>query len=907
MNRTATASQNSPSWARRRRHPRARADILLHLVDVGLASVIGVAPFFFGGRYDLGRLVLVALIGATATAWFVRRAISPNQSRGGAAPRWILFAAIGLVMIQLVPLPASWITAISPRTFELLPLWSPLGSAASLGIWNTISLTPHETVKSLAMLVSYCVLFQVVAERVQSTDDVRQLLRIVAVAAVVMALFGLAQFFTSDGRFFWFYEHPYRDPRLQLCGSFINRNHFASFLVLGVGPLGVWLWELSERPGDSTRRRSGRPLWHSHLARWLVGAALAIVICTVLRSLSRGGAMALITAATTLLAIGWLRGIVDRRSTYGLAALVGGIVAMLSVYGYDQVASRLDDFTDGSLEVLDQSAGRRRVWAANVAAIEAGWLTGSGAGTHAEICPVYLAESPPIEYTHAECGYLQVATENGVLGLALLSAGIAACGAWCIACLRRIEPPRDIGSFAACAAGLAASIVHSAIDFVWYIPACMSVAVVLAACMLRLAQLATATVGTNSMACRIARPGASRWGGAVGILFASVWSVHTFIGPGVAAVYWDRYLRGSMASRQAAEDNIRKRIGEQQSDAAPIEQHNERMLRQLAQVLAWDPQFARAQSRLAAAYINQFELQQASSANAMTLLQIQDAVVASAFESPAAVRNWLERAFGQNAALLYRADAAARRAVELCPLQGEAYVILGELSFLHGASPTYADACFAQALRVRPHDGGVLYEIGRQRFLSGQLAAALDLWQECFANEGSHQLKIVYLLAGRVPAEMLLARLSPRWNTLNEIWARYRLLGRPDDLEALIAYASTAARRETKGADGIRPMRIWQSLSRMYSKMDRPNESLACLERAFACNPRHFAVRQALSDALIDAGRFAEAESHVRWCLARRPEQKSLSAALVYITKQKLSARDAKERGVRRASFQRLN
>jgi tetratricopeptide (TPR) repeat protein len=464
----------------------------------------------------------------------------------------------------------------------------------------------------------------------------------------------------------------------------------------------------------------------------------------------------------------------------------------------------------------------------------------------------------------------------------------------------------DVLWFAACAAGLAASVVHSAVDFVWYIPACMSVTVVLAGCVLRLAQLVRTAEVQSAPVRQFVWPRAGWLPAAAGAVLLSAWTVYTFVGPGVASIYWDRYLRASVANRAAASEQMASWIADRQSaPAATAEPLNDVMLRQVERVVAWDPQFARAQLRLAAAYIAQFERQQLRGENAMTLPQIQDAALASRFHSADELRAWLNRAFGNNVELLQRADAAARRAVALCPLQGEGYVFLGELCFLRGGDSNVVDAYFNQAQRVRPHDGDVLYEIGEQRFLSGQLAAALDIWQECFVDRGPHQLKIVYLLAGRIPAPMFLEKYAPDWETLGQVWTRYRLQGQPQDLDPLITYAAAAAERETATADGMRPMRIWYTLAGMYASVERPDASLTCLERAYACNPRHFGVRFALAGALLKAGRFAEAEAHVRWCLARRPEQKNLSAALVQIAKQQMATREAAEKGVQRASYER--
>ncbi|HJS09425.1 MAG TPA: hypothetical protein VJ809_17280, partial [Pirellulales bacterium] len=207
---------------------RSAADWLLRVVDGGLVSILCVAPFFFGGRHDLGRLVLLFLIAVTSAAWFARQAVRSSACWNRSVAYIIPLLAAGLLVLQMAPLPTGLLAWLSPRTAELLPLWTHGGSdAASLGTWHTISLIPHETAKALAMLVAYGLLFAVVMGRIETTRDIERLVKYLAIAATMMAAFGLAQYYTSDGRFFWFYNHPWRTTKGSVTGAFINRNHFA--------------------------------------------------------------------------------------------------------------------------------------------------------------------------------------------------------------------------------------------------------------------------------------------------------------------------------------------------------------------------------------------------------------------------------------------------------------------------------------------------------------------------------------------------------------------------------------------------------------------------------------------------------------------------------------------------------
>ena len=57
-----------------------------------------------------------------------------------------------------------------------------------------------------------------------------------------MAVFGLVQYFFGNGKFFWFFEPPFANTKDYVTGSFTNRNHFAQFIALGIGPMVWWLY-----------------------------------------------------------------------------------------------------------------------------------------------------------------------------------------------------------------------------------------------------------------------------------------------------------------------------------------------------------------------------------------------------------------------------------------------------------------------------------------------------------------------------------------------------------------------------------------------------------------------------------------------------------------------------------------
>jgi tetratricopeptide (TPR) repeat protein len=321
---------------------------------------------------------------------------------------------------------------------------------------------------------------------------------------------------------------------------------------------------------------------------------------------------------------------------------------------------------------------------------------------------------------------------------------------------------------------------------------------------------------------------------------------------------------------------------------------SEQMLQELRSVVFWDESHARAHSRLADRLLTEFERRSQAGANRMDVSQIREAAMTSAFASPEEFGGWLKRAFGDDIQLVRQALHHAHRAVELCPLQGEGYLYLADLCFLERAPRADIDAYVDQARRVRPYDKNVLTKCGLQELLLGRADSALALWSKCFNTPGSHQNEIVFrLVASGMPARMLLARLKPDWRTLREVWAQYRKHGGPHDLADLLSYAAEVTPKEIDDHGGPRPAYVWYWNSTLYSDVGRTADALACLERAYACDPHQYSIRYALAKSLLASGRLPEAEPHVRWCLARRPEDKRLTDALVTISKHRLASRAA--------------
>ncbi len=84
-------------------------------------------------------------------------------------------------------------------------------------------MTPEWTRAGLTLLLAYSMLFVVAVQRLRSVDDVAWMLRWIAGGVALQAVFGIVQFLTSNGKFVWVYEHPFRTTDAAVTGGSSTR------------------------------------------------------------------------------------------------------------------------------------------------------------------------------------------------------------------------------------------------------------------------------------------------------------------------------------------------------------------------------------------------------------------------------------------------------------------------------------------------------------------------------------------------------------------------------------------------------------------------------------------------------------------------------------------------------------
>jgi O-antigen ligase/tetratricopeptide (TPR) repeat protein len=430
------------------------------------------------------------------------------------------FLLVSLVSFQMVPLPPALERVASPSTFKLyqktLPGWPekpvydflapshasktrvvlptsdevmrdiavPLVKtgkqsellrddevrlAKSVGVWRPLSVDTSLTWPALLKLVAYVCLFILVtlcpSGEKGEASLARNLLQAALLAGVSVATVTLAGQIFSNEKPLWIFA-PYDwgkgnpwGPRAT--GSFANPDHLANYLdlTLPIAFAGFFL--------PSALASRGRTAM-----RLFCGAAVILIASALLFSCSRGGWLGALIGSAILAGLWPKHHEQGARRPCGMAAWASPALLLLLVAlfigpeGRTQADVRLKA-TVAQLDLL----GRMRPAEVSLGIVRDFPIFGIGLGCWPEVFPHYRPPPwSPIFWNATHNDYVQIASETGILGFALLAWFLAAAfgRVW-----RGIQLRGGAARvlLAACIAGMAAAGVQEFFDFPLQIPA----------------------------------------------------------------------------------------------------------------------------------------------------------------------------------------------------------------------------------------------------------------------------------------------------------------------------------------------------------------------------------------------------------------------------------------------------
>jgi len=228
----------------------------------------------------------------------------------------------------------------------------------------------------------------------------------VAWMGLALAALAIVQHATSPDRIYWYWRPlnagatPY--------GPFVNRNSFATWLVMAV-PLVVGYAMARHRSRGAEAPSFAQRLRTIDAADLWLAASACLMTGALLGSLSRAG---IIGGAAGMVTLVWLSRI---RASPGhrIAGVMAALAVMIAIATMYANIGALTLRMNRALEL--GVAGRRAIWIDTWQMVRDFWLTGVGAGAYERGMLVYQQGSRQFFYNHAHNEYLQILAEGGAL------------------------------------------------------------------------------------------------------------------------------------------------------------------------------------------------------------------------------------------------------------------------------------------------------------------------------------------------------------------------------------------------------------------------------------------------------------------------------------------------------------
>jgi O-antigen ligase len=319
-----------------------------------------------------------------------------------------LVAVAVAIGVQLVPLPHRLIAAITPNAGAIVSRLSPT-FAAGLDPLHAVSVWPDDTRTAFVLFASFALLLAGATSLFSLTGSRRFVEGLTAFGAV-LALIGLAQKSLSERSLYGLWELEIgRTP----FGPFVNRNHFAGWMVMAL-PLTLALLVSGIDQGMRGLKRGWR-----HRVLWfaspeanrliLVAAAVVIMALSLMLTMSRSGITAF---ALSMVITGWFVARSGRSRSRQIAATACvGLLVLIAVLwtGPDVVASRFAAADWGEFN------NRKGAWIDAWGVARDFPIVGTGLNTYWAAELFYQRHEMAYFFAQAHNDYIQLAAEGGLL------------------------------------------------------------------------------------------------------------------------------------------------------------------------------------------------------------------------------------------------------------------------------------------------------------------------------------------------------------------------------------------------------------------------------------------------------------------------------------------------------------
>ena len=432
-----------------------------HLIYIGFLVLIAWLPLPLGSNRPWAEAIMEIWAFSLMFLWliaFMRYQVQTSEPYQKAAPVIGLFLLwLAWILLQIIPLPPVWVASLSPTAFDLHILMNSTDLM-------TLSLDLYATVAGWFKSLAYILIFILSLLLIHSRRRLRQLAYVVIYSGLFQAVYGSLMTLSGLGYGF-FIQNP---AALNVAtGTFINRNHFAGYLVmaLSVG-IGMMIASLDTESDYTVKQRLRYYLKLILSKKLRLRLYLAMMVIALVLTHSRMGNTSFFVS---LMIAGGLGLILSKHATRGTVILLISLIAIDvfivgAWFGLEKVVERIEETrlvkeTRDEVDIYVYQQWKDYKW------------TGSGLGSFYSVFPKYRKEDVDGFYDHTHNDYLEFASDTGVIGAVLLGSIVAmSIYAALVAQYRRRDPLMRGISFAAIMS-ICAMLIHATVDFNLQIPA----------------------------------------------------------------------------------------------------------------------------------------------------------------------------------------------------------------------------------------------------------------------------------------------------------------------------------------------------------------------------------------------------------------------------------------------------
>jgi len=447
-------------------------------IEWSIICLIIFTPIAFSTVEIWSETVMEVVVFLAALVWFLKIYIQGKIFIVETQINFLIIIFLCLITFQLVPFPDFLVNIISPNTKKIIDFYT-FGISSSIN-FKRISLSPWATKGELLKLLTYAMIYFLVANNFKGRDKKNRLIVCIIIVGFIEAFYGIIQYVSGEKMIFRFTKMYYSTERL--IGTFPNPDHFSAFITICVFiSIGYLIYffdngniskktEYWEKDRNSLRRKNSLIFlkraqdfifigknWHKKI---LLMFNIIIMITALIFTKSRGGILSFFLSFILLVILIFFKG--SLKSHLWTLSIVIILTLIFGFWiGFTPV---FDRYLDVSFK-KEVEEGRLSIWKSTYYIFKDYPILGTGFGSFPDVYPSYSLRSNQAEINHAHNDWLELLSDTGILGLAIIVSGVFYLTVFSFGEVLKVESDGQIWIFFGGYTAIISIIIHSFVDF----------------------------------------------------------------------------------------------------------------------------------------------------------------------------------------------------------------------------------------------------------------------------------------------------------------------------------------------------------------------------------------------------------------------------------------------------------